>query len=74
MVVGCDVVMVYFVLDQIFDGVQCCVVRFFVYEIFYDGCGEFLVIVVLGMGFYVMLVVIFIDSVVFIYKEIVFNV
>lgn len=44
------------------------------YEIFYDGCGEFLVVVVLGMGFYVMLVLFFIDSVVFIYKEIVFNV
>lgn len=50
------------------------VVWFFVYVIFYDGCGEFLVIVVLGVGFYVMLVLFFIDSVVFIYKEIVFNV
>lgn len=50
MVAGRDVAMAYSALDQILDGVQCCVVRFSVHETSHDGRGEPPAIVALGMG------------------------
>lgn len=74
MVGGRDVAMAYSALDQILDGVQCCVVWFSVHETSHDGRGESPAIVALGMGSHVMPAATLIDSAVLTHKETVPNV
>lgn len=74
MVGGRDVAMVNSALDQILDGVQCCVVWFSVHETSHDGRGESPAVIALGMGSYVMPAATFIDSAVLTHKETVPNV
>lgn len=74
MVGGRDVAMAYSALDQILDGVQCCVVRFSVHETSHDGRGESPAIVALGMCSHVMPASPLIDSAVLTHKETVPNV
>lgn len=74
MVGGRDVAMAYSALDQILDGVQCCVVWFSVHETSHDGRSESPAIVALGMGSYVMPASPLIDSAVLTHKETVPNV
>lgn len=69
MVVGRDVSMVYSAMDQILDGVQCCVVWFSVHETSHDWRGKSPAVVALGMGSHVMPASTLIDSAILTHKE-----